>query len=166
MNYSNFRAGNNPDTYVMEAPFVTSEDIFTFAKQLATKRLAKGVPITSPNLVRHYLQAVFHNLEYEVFAIIFMDTQHRVIKFEEMFRGTVNSASVYPREVIKRALELNATAMVIAHNHPSGVPEPSTTDRTLTDKIKKAADLMDIKLLDHVVAGAEGTVSFAERGYL
>src|SRR5699024_8527544 len=102
----------------------------------------------------------------EVFCVLFLDTQHRVIAFDEMFYGTLDSASVYPREVVKRALYYNAGAVILAHNHPSGDPEPSDADRRITDRLTEALGLIDIRVLDHFVIGKEPAVSFAERGLI
>ena len=102
----------------------------------------------------------------EVFACLFLDNRHRLIRFEELFRGTVNGASVHPREIAKRALHHNAAAVIIAHNHPSGVAEPSLADRTITRRIRDAMGLIDVRLMDHLVVGDGEIVSFAERGWI
>ena len=112
------------------------------------------------------MQLKLAGLEHESFAILFLDNQHRVIGFTEMFRGTIDGAAVYPREVIKAALEHNAAALVFAHNHPSGVAEPSQADIAITRKLASAAQVMDFRVLDHFVVGLGGIVSFAERGLL
>ena len=101
-----------------------------------------------------------------MFAALFLASQHRVLAFEELFRGTLDSASIYPREVVKRALLLNSGAIIAVHNHPSGDPEPSHSDRVFTHALKEALALVDVQLLDHLVVGAEGVVSMAERGQL
>ncbi|HDY5567689.1 TPA: DNA repair protein RadC, partial [Pseudomonas aeruginosa] len=102
----------------------------------------------------------------EVFALLMLDSRHRVIAFEEVFRGTLDGASVYPREVVKLALEHNAAALILVHNHPSGDPEPSMADRNLTTKLQDALNLVGVRTLDHVVVGNEGCVSLAELGYV
>lgn len=104
--------------------------------------------------------------EYEVFALLMLDGKHRVIAFIELFRGSLDGANVYPRDVVKIALEHIAAAMILVHNHPSGDPEPSQADRTLTDKLKEALNLVGVRTLDHIVVGREGCVSLAEQGYL
>jgi len=104
--------------------------------------------------------------EHEVFALLMLDSRHRVIAFHELFRGTMDGASVYPREVVKIALEHNAAAMILVHNHPSGDPEPSQADRTLTTKLRDALSLVGVRTLDHIIVGHEGCVSLAELGYL
>ena len=122
--------------------------------------------ITSPHDVRKYLVLKLAELEHEVFSVIFLDNKHGIIKYEEMFRGTIDSASVYPREVIKRALELNANSLIFAHNHPSGIAEPSNADESITNRLVKCAALFDIKILDHLIVGGDTITSLAERGVL
>jgi DNA repair protein RadC len=112
------------------------------------------------------LQLVFESYRNEVFAAIFLDNRHRVLGFEELFFGTIDGASVHPRVVVQRALDLNAAAVIFAHNHPSGVAEPSRSDEALTRRLREALGLVDIRVLDHLVVGSEGIVSFAERGLL
>lgn len=104
--------------------------------------------------------------EYEVFVVVMLDTQHRLIEALEMFRGTIDAASVYPREVVKEVLARNASAVILAHNHPSGVAEPSAADRLLTDRLKNALSLVDVRVLDHLVVAGADITSFAERGWL
>lgn len=122
--------------------------------------------ISGPDDTKKFLRLKLAHLEHEVFAVIFLDNRHQTIKYEEMFRGTIDGASVYPREVVKRALQLNAAALIIAHNHPSGITEPSQADETITHRIKDACALMDIRLLDHVIVGITESTSLAERGVL
>ena len=165
MKYHKLIAGETTGTYVMESP-VTEADILQMAQHLAMSRLSKGRALTEPKLVFSYLQTLLQYHEYEVFALLLLDTKHRVIGFRELFRGTLDGASVYPREVVKIALEHNAAAVILVHNHPSGDPEPSQADRTLTTTLKNALNLVGTRILDHVVVGNEGCVSLAERGYL
>lgn len=122
--------------------------------------------IASPEAMRDYLRAHFTGRDVECFVVIFLNAQMRVVALEEMFVGTVSQTSVYPREVVRRALDHNATAVVVAHNHPSGIAEPSRADVHLTHCIKAALALLDIRLLDHMVVAGESTVSFVERGLL
>ena len=129
-------------------------------------RLHKGRALTSPKAVFSHLQALLADYEHEVFALLMLDSRHRVIAFEEMFRGTLDSASVYPREVVKIALEFNAAAIILVHNHPSGDPQPSMADRNLTTKLQAALNLVGVRTLDHIVVGQEDCVSLVERGYL
>ena len=122
--------------------------------------------LTSPDATRRFLQARLRDLPHEVFAALFLDNRHRVIRYEELFRGTIDGASVHPREVVKAALKLNAAALIFAHNHPSGVAEPSHADERLTRRLRDALGLVDIRVLDHVVIGDQQMVSFAERGLI
>lgn len=126
-----------------------------------------GQPVfDAPQAVKHYLQLQLAALPHEVFAVLFLDAQHRLIACEEMFRGTLTQTSVYPREVIKRALSHNAASVVLAHNHPSGALEPSRADELLTQTLKDSLALVDVRVLDHIVVGRTGALSFAERGML
>ena len=165
MKHHKLQTAETAGTYIVANP-VTESDILEMARQLSTDRLAKGRSIENPSSVFTYLQSLLADYEYEVFGVLFLDTKHRVIRFDEMFRGTLESARVYPREVAKAALSLNAAAVILVHNHPSGDPEPSQTDRQLTDRIREALNLIEIRTLDHVVVGLDGCVSLAERGYL
>ena len=130
------------------------------------EQAATGDALTSPQAVRDYLRLTLRARPYEVFVGIFLDSQNRLLAFEEMFRGTLAQTSVYPREVVKAALARNAAAVIFAHNHPSGVPEPSQPDEMVTRRLKQALDLVDIRVLDHVVIGGADAVSFSERGLL
>ncbi|MBN6071211.1 DNA repair protein RadC [Aggregatibacter actinomycetemcomitans] len=121
---------------------------------------------TSTNIVQMYLQTELANTEREIFMVLFLDNQHRLIKQERLFLGTINKAMVYPREIIKEALAYNAAAIILAHNHPSGVAEPSISDKQITDTIRQAADLVDIRVLDHFVIGNGRYFSFAEQNLL
>jgi DNA repair protein RadC len=163
--YTKFKAGETKGTYVLASP-VTAEEILTMANQLARARLAKGRALTSPNETYACLQTLLQGYEHEVFALLFLDNQHRIISFEELFRGTLDSASVYPREVVKAAIACNAAAVILVHNHPSGNPEPSRSDRALTTRLQNALELVQVRVLDHLVVGLEGRVSLAERGWL
>jgi DNA repair protein RadC len=120
----------------------------------------------APQKVKDYLGLHLAQLPHEVFAVLFLDTQHRLLRMEEMFRGSLAQTSVYPREVVRRAMTLNAGAVVLAHNHPSGAAEPSRADELLTQALKAALQLVDVRVLDHIVVGRHGIVSFAERGLL
>jgi DNA repair protein RadC len=129
-------------------------------------KLRRGTPLGCPADTRRFLTARLRRHEHEVFACLFLDNRHRLICFEELFRGTVNGASVYPREIAKRGLHHNAAAIIIAHNHPSGVAEPSQADRAITARIRDAMALIDVRLMDHFVVGDGQIVSFAERGWI
>ena len=158
-------AGEIPGTYLV-TELIHEEDLLTIANQIARQKLAKGEAITDKHLAQQALQTLLQSREHEVFAMLFLDNQHRILAYEELFRGTLSSASVYPREVVKRALALNAAALMLVHNHPSGYPEPSRADIEITHRLQTALELVDIRLLDHLVVATEGIVSLAERGYL
>ena len=165
MKLHKLKTNETPGTYLVESP-VTETDILLMARQLANLRLRRGRALTSPKEVFSHLQALLADYEHEVFALLMLDSRHRVIAFQEVFRGTLDGASVYPREIVKVALEHNAAAMVLVHNHPSGDPEPSQADRNLTNKLQDALNLIGVRTLDHIVVGHEGCVSLAEQGYL
>ena len=152
MRLHKLKASDTTGTYLVESP-VTETDIMLMARQLANLRLRRGRALTSPKEVFSHLQALLAGYEHEVFALLMLDSQHRVIAFEEVFRGTLDAASVYPREIVKIALEHNAAAMILVHNHPSGDPEPSQADRILTSKLKDALSLVGVRTLDHIVVG-------------
>lgn len=122
--------------------------------------------LAAPLDAARYVSARLLDLPHEVFCCLFLDTRHRLIRYEELFRGTVDGATVYPREVVKRALQCNASAVIVGHNHPSGVAEPSEADRNITVKLAKALALVEIRLLDHLVVSRGGHVSLAERGLI
>ena len=122
--------------------------------------------MSSPETTRNFLSARLRGLRHEAFAILFRDHQHRLIAFEELFRGTLDACSVHPRQVVERALHLNAAAVILSHNHPSGVAEPSGADRHITDRLRDALGLIEVRVLDHLVVGEGRPVSFAERGWL
>jgi DNA repair protein RadC len=128
--------------------------------------LERGNPLTDPAATRKYLLAKLRDMPHEVFSCLYLDNRHRVIAFEELFRGTIDGASVHPREVVRAALKHNAAALIFAHNHPSGVAEPSDADRRLTRRLSDALALVDIRVLDHFVVGDGEVASFAERGWL
>ena len=141
-------------------------DILGKAKELLATRFDRGEPISSPKESADYLVSQLGSLEHEVFSILFLDNRHRVISFDQMFIGTIDGASVHPREVVKRALQHNAAAVILAHNHPSGIPEPSRADISLTRRLTDALALIDVRVLDHIVVGGVETASFAERGLI
>ena len=164
MRYHKLKASSEPGTYIMEAPFVTEDDILTMAKQLSRKRLSRGRSLTSPQAVKDHLRTLLHDYEHEVFAVVLLDSKFRIIGFFELFRGSVSTTTVYPRELVKLALSHNAAALVMAHNHPSGDPTPSLADIRLTKTLQEALALIDVKVLDHIVVATHGTTSLAERG--
>lgn len=144
----------------------TADEVLRHARQVLARRVRRGVVFESPALVKDYLKVHLAPLDYEVFMVIFVDAQHRLIACEQMFRGTLSQTSVYPREVVKRALTLNAAAVVLAHNHPSGSVEPSRADEFLTQTLRSTLTLVDVRVLDHIIVAGDATVSLAERGLL
>ena len=136
------------------------------ARRHLGEALERGKPLTDPAATRRYLSARFRDMPYEVFACLYLDNRHRVIAFEELFRGTIDGASVHPREVVKSALARNAAAVILAHNHPSGVAEPSHADELITQRLRDALALVDVRVLDHVIVGDGRCMSFAERGLI
>jgi len=140
--------------------------VVEMARRALAQQLASAPVFDSPLGVKQFVQLKLAALPYEVFAVLFLDSQHRLLAMEEMFRGTLTQTSVYPREVVRSALERNAGAVILAHNHPSGVAEPSRADEFLTQSLRAALSLVDVKVLDHLVVGRGAVVSFAERGLL
>lgn len=149
-----------------EASYVQLQAALEIVSRQLLERLEKGAGIGSPEDTRRFLIARLRDLPHEVFACLFLDNRHRVIRFEELFRGSIDGASVYPREVVKRALALNAAAAIFAHNHPSGVAEPSAADARITQRLQAALALVEVRVLDHIVIGDGESVSFAETGRL
>lgn len=137
-----------------------------FARRYFESSLVPGQAIQSPSDSEAYLAARLHDLPHEVFGCLFLDNRHRVLCFAELFRGTIDGTSVYPREVVKEALAVNAAAVILAHNHPSGVAEPSQADERITRRLKAALELVDIRVLDHLIVGDGTSTSLASRGLL
>ena len=138
--------------------------VLELARRALAQQLTQKPLFNTPQAVRDYLQLQLGGLHHEVFAVLFLDSQHRLIALEEMFRGTLTQTSVYPREVVKQALTLNASSVVLAHNHPSGTAQPSRADEALTQTLKAALALVDVRVLDHFVVTASQAVSMAELG--
>ena len=163
-----------PDTYTSGFVRETAEGytsvsdnaVIDAALQLLSRRIAKGPLLASPRAAKDYLRLRFADLQHEVFCLLYLDKRHRLIACEDIFRGTIDGASVHPREVVKAALRHNAAAVVCAHNHPSHNPEPSHADELITSRLKEALNLVEIRLLDHLIVSVGGTVSLAERGVL
>lgn len=147
------------------AKYAQLQAVLEMAKRHLYEDLQRGDALENPSNTKNYLAAQLRSYKHEVFAGLFLDNRHRVIKFEELFTGTIDGASVYPREVVKKAISYNAAAIIFAHNHPSGVAEPSQADRQITQRLRDALALVDVRVLDHIIVGDE-LVSFAERGYL
>ena len=143
-----------------------ADQILEAARQVIEQKMQRGASFSSPVAVKEYLRAKLAGFEHEVFAVLFLDTHHCLIEYAERFRGTIDSASVYPREVVKQALRLNAAAVIVSHNHPSGNSEPSAADKAMTAQLRQALALVDVRTLDHVIVAGSRTTSFAERGLL
>ena len=147
--------------------YLSDDDVIRMAVGIINHRFGlKRASLNCPKAVREYLHLTLVDKGHEVFVCVFLDAQHRVIAVEEMFRGTLTQTSVYPREVVKTALHHNCAAVILAHNHPSGVAEPSQADELLTRSLKGALALVDVRVLDHIVVAGDSTISFAERGLL
>ncbi|HKA43184.1 MAG TPA: DNA repair protein RadC [Burkholderiales bacterium] len=149
-----------------KAKYAQLAAVMEMARRALRETLSRGNALSSPRAVRDYLRLKLQERPYEVFVGVFLDAQNRVLAVEELFRGTLTQTSVYPREVVKRALHHNAAALIFAHNHPSGVAEPSRSDEALTQALRQALALVDVKVLDHFVIGGGAAMSFAERGLL
>ena len=149
-----------------KAKYVQLQAVLEMTQRYLAETLSRGDALTSPSQTKLYLSSVLRDRQREAFYILFLDNQNRVIKGEVMFEGTIDAASVYPREVVKRALHHNAAALILAHNHPSGVAEPSQADRRITRRLTDALALVDIRILDHFVVGDGEVISFAERGWI
>lgn len=148
------------------AKYVQLRAVLEMSRRHLREQLAQRPALSDPAATAAYLNAELRDLDHEAFAAIFLDSQHRVIAFEVLSRGTIDAASVYPREVVKRALAHRAAAVIFAHNHPSGIAEPSIADRRLTERLREALALLDIRVLDHMVVGEGAPVSFAQRGWI
>ena len=140
--------------------------VMELARRSLAQRLAQRTVLSSPQQLKDYLRLQLAHEDHEVFAVMFLDVQNQLLQFEKMFRGTLSQTSVYPREIVKRALAVQASAVILAHNHPSGVAEPSRADEFLTQTLKQALQLIDVRVIDHLVVGGDQAISFAERGLL
>jgi DNA repair protein RadC len=149
-----------------QAKFVQLQAVLEMSRRALQEQMQSGDALNSPRAVREFLQLLLRGRQQEVFVAIFLDAQHRVVATEELFQGTLTQTSVYPREVVKRALHHNAAAVIFAHNHPSGVEEPSNSDRLLTDALKNSLQLIEVRVLDHFIVAGAGCLSFAEKGLL
>jgi DNA repair protein RadC len=149
-----------------QAKYVQLRAVAEMTRRYLGEALHRGEPIESAASARDYLTARLRDSPREVFACLFLDTRHRVLEYEELFFGTIDGATVHPREVVRRALHHNAAALIVAHNHPSGVAEPSAGDRDITDRLRRALELVEVRLLDHFVIGDGAPVSLAQRGWL
>ena len=142
------------------------DEIIEAARLVAGERMQRGASFANPVDSRQFFQEKLAGLEREVFAAVFLDTRHRLIEYAEMFQGTIDGAEVHPREVVRHALRCNAAAIIVAHNHPSGMVDPSAADRAVTARLKQALALVEVRVLDHVIVGGSATLSLAERGWI
>ena len=149
-----------------EAKYTQLQATLEMSRRYLAEKMARGDALNNPNDTHQFLIAKMRDYRQEVFACLYLDSRHRVISFDEMFYGTINMASVHPREIVQLAMKHNASAVIFAHNHPSGIAEPSQADRDLTRQLQKALALIEVRVLDHVVVGDGITVSFAERGWV
>ena len=148
------------------AKFALLQASLELTRRHYAEEMQAGPPLANPRATREYLRSQLRDRDHEVFCCLFLDNRHRVIAFDEVFRGTIDGASVHPRDVVKLALARNAAAVILAHNHPSGIAEPSQADEMITGRLRDALGLVDIRVLDHIVVGDGACVSFAERGLL
>jgi len=148
------------------ARFAELQAAVEISRRQLTESLKAGPSLASPRATCDFLSAKLRDLEHEVFCCLYLDKRHRLIEYEELFRGTIDGASVHPREIVKLALQRNSAAVIVAHNHPSGIAEPSQADELITQRVKEALGLVDIRLLDHIIVGDGVSVSFAERGLI
>ena len=145
---------------------ISDSEVIDMALRILAERVTQGPVMSSPRVVKDFLRLRFSGLQHEVFCVLYLDKRHRLIACEDLFRGTVDGANVFPREIIKASLRHNAASILCAHNHPSNNPSPSQADELITTRIKAAVELLDLKLLDHLVVTAGETVSFAELGLI
>lgn len=148
------------------AKFVQLQAVLEMGRRHMRETMLRGNALRNPDDTKRYLSVQLRDRPHEVFGCVFLDTRHRVITFEEIFRGTIDGASVHPREIVRLALAHNAAALILAHNHPSGVAEPSQADQRLTHRLREALGLIDVRVLDHLIIGDGEVLSFAERGLL
>lgn len=149
-----------------DAKYAQLQAVLEMGRRHLGERLLRGEPLTSPKETADFLSSRLRDYAFEVFAVIFLDNRHRVLAFEELFRGTIDGASVHPREVLRRALHHNAAAVVLSHNHPSGVAEPSQADCRITERLRDALAMVDVRVLDHLIIGDGSCCSLAERGFI
>jgi len=149
-----------------QAKYVQLQAVLEMSRRHLGETLSRGDALSCPDDTRAYLKARLRDYPFEVFGCLFLDNRHRVIRFEELFRGTIDGASVHAREVVRRALDHNAAAVILAHNHPSGVAEPSAADTRITERLRQALSLIDVRVLDHLIVGDAEVTSLAERGLI
>jgi DNA repair protein RadC len=149
-----------------EAKYAQLQAVLEMGRRHLAEVMVRESALESPNAVREYLKAMLRHEPHEVFGCLFLDSKHKVLVFEKLFTGSINTANVYPRQVVKRALAHNAAALILCHNHPSGVTQPSQADRHLTQRLKQALGLIDVEVLDHIIIGEGEPLSMAEYGWL
>jgi len=149
-----------------EAKFAQLQAVIELSHRHLKETMQRGEFLKNPQSTQNYLSARLRDLPYEVFACLFLDNQHRIIEFEILFQGTINGSSVHPREVVRKTLKHNAAALILAHNHPSGIAEPSSADRHITKQLSQSLALIDVRVLDHIVVGDGECVAFSERGWI
>jgi len=156
----------NEESPIYDIGHDNEEEILAKALAILEKRTLRGEPITSPNMTKDYLRMKMAGLEHEVFGMVVLDNRNHVLGLSELFRGTIDGASVYPREVVKEVLRMNGAAVILYHNHPSGNPEPSAADERITERLKAALGLIDVRILDHLILAGSNITSFAEAGLI
>lgn len=152
------------EDYVSHAP-MTATQVLEKAAEIINARYSRGTAFNSAETAKDYLGWKLGGHEREVFSVVLLDSQHRLIEYKELFYGTIDAAPVYPREIVKLVLEVNAAACILAHNHPSGCPEPSSADKNITERVKNVLAMIDVKVLDHIIVG-DRAISFSERGLI
>ncbi len=165
MVHAKLQAGEQAGTYVVPEP-VTEDEILSMAQRLARRRLARGRILRGPASVYQALQTQLLDRDHEVFGVVYLDNRHRIRGVEELFRGSIDGTTVHAREVVKEALRHGAAAVILVHNHPSGHLEPSVADEQITARLRQALELVEVRVLDHVIVSAEGYTSLAELGKL
>ena len=165
-----FQAMKRSQLYVRNEPrryrAANADEIIEAARAVAEVRMQRGASFANPTESGRFFMEKLGGLEREVFAAVFLDTRHRLIEYAELFQGTIDGAEVHPREVIRKALRCNAAAVIVAHNHPSGVVDPSAADRVVTTRLKQALALVDVRLLDHFIVGGRQSLSMAAKGWV
>lgn len=159
------RSKKHPDSYVLNGTY-SGDTLLGIAENILSERLYQKTAISSPEDIKQYLKLHFRDEINEVFCVVFLNSQHEILAIENLFTGTIDSANVYPREVIRKVIEHNAAAIILAHNHPSGNSKPSDADKVITDRLSKALQYIDARILDHIIVGENQTTSFAVEGWL
>ena len=166
MNNTLYRDTNTTDEVEKLPESISENEVLYWAEKIITKRFTRSNYLNSPDATRDFLKIILAKEKRELFMVIFLDTQNGVLSHEILFQGTIDGTAVYPREIVKAALDNNAASVILVHNHPSGWPEPSQADISITDRIVKALETIEVRVIDHLIAGGNRTTSFAERGLL